>query len=178
MALSSSAVQVAVTGAVSVAPIGSTAPTDASTALDAAFKDLGYIGEDGVTETRDRNSNDITAWQNGALVRTVVTSGTLQFQFTAIETNQRTIGAFYGATVTLAAAVIDAAVTGGQKMFVIDVIDGAHLERIFIPQGEIIEVGEVTYSNGEAIGYPMTIQCYRNTTIGGNAKKFYQVLTT
>jgi hypothetical protein len=41
MALDSDNVRVAVSGAVYVAPTGTTAPTDSGTALDAAFIDLG-----------------------------------------------------------------------------------------------------------------------------------------
>ncbi len=35
------------TGAIFVAPIGTTAPTDAKTALNEAFKCVGYVSEDG-----------------------------------------------------------------------------------------------------------------------------------
>ena len=38
-----------VNGAIFVAPVGSTLPTDASTVLDAAFINLGFISDDGVT---------------------------------------------------------------------------------------------------------------------------------
>ena len=182
MALDSSLVRVAVTGSVSVGPTATAAPTDASTALAVGFLDLGYVGEDGVTEARDRTTNDIKAWQNGANVRTVVTDATLTYSFTLIETNERTLEAFYGAsavagTPPASSIVIDPSSTGGRKSFVLDVVDGSDLRRIYIPQGEITEVGEVVYSNGEPIGYPITITAYDDDTISGSAQVFLSDLT-
>ena len=49
-------------GAVFRAALGSTLPTDATTALDAAFKSLGYCSEDGVTNSNSPDSTDIKAW--------------------------------------------------------------------------------------------------------------------
>jgi len=63
------AVRVAVTGAVYVAPTGSTAPTDATTALDAAWKSVGYISEDGVVESNDTENEEVKAWQNSDIER-------------------------------------------------------------------------------------------------------------
>lgn len=52
----------AVGGAVSVAALGSTLPTDSTTALDAAFKSLGYCSEDGLTNSNSPESDQINAW--------------------------------------------------------------------------------------------------------------------
>ena len=41
-------------GGVWIAPLGTALPTDETTALNAAFKSAGYIGEDGLTETIER----------------------------------------------------------------------------------------------------------------------------
>ena len=49
-------------GAVFAAAPGSTLPTDAVTALDNAFKDLGFLSEDGVTRSRSLSSSNIKEW--------------------------------------------------------------------------------------------------------------------
>jgi hypothetical protein len=80
-----------VTGAVYVAPSGTALPTDATTALPVAHEDVGFIHEDGVTETQDTDTNDIIAWQNGATVRKVQTSHDLMYAFTMLETSEVTL---------------------------------------------------------------------------------------
>ena len=181
MALNSGKVRVAVTGAVSVGPTSTTAPTGTASALT-GFTDLGYVSEDGVTETRDRSTDTIKAWQNGATVRTVVTEGSLTYTFTMIETKKETVELAYGSTVTQSVSegnfVIVPTNTGGRKSFVIDVVDGAELERVYIPEGEVTEVGDKVYANGEPIGYEVTVTAYENSTISGNAKVWATALKT
>lgn len=53
-------------GAVFVAPVGTDLPTDATTALNAAYQNVGYISEDGVVNT---NSPTPTPSRNGAVRR-------------------------------------------------------------------------------------------------------------
>ena len=173
MALTSSLVRVAVTGVVSAAPTGTAAPTSSSVALNASFVDLGYVGEEGVVESRERSTSDIKAWQNADVVRTVVTDGKATFSLTLIESSKPVIELVYGAVTTGASAtdgkitVIPTA-TGGRKSFVIDVVDGAEKKRIYIPQGEVTETGDITYASGEPIGYPIVITAYSDATLGGS----------
>lgn len=61
-----------VTGYLFVAPNGTALPTDATTDLPEAFKNLGYIDEDGVTETVDTSSEDIKDI-NGDILLTEIT---------------------------------------------------------------------------------------------------------
>lgn len=177
MALDSSKVRVAVTGAVSVGPLGTTAPTGTASALGSRV-DLGYIGEDGVTETQPGSGdvNRIKAWQNGATVRTIRTPSEdlPTWSFVMLETKKQNIELYYKTTVTQTATEgsypIDANAQDVGHDFIIDVVDGAELERVHIPRGFVSEVGDKVYANGEAIGYEVTIEGERNDTLGYNAK--------
>lgn len=163
MALDSDNVRVAVSGAVYVAPTGTTAPTTSSSALDIAFVDLGYVSADGITENIDRTTNQIRAWQNGSLVREITSEGTYSVDLTFIETKEDVLELYYGATNSSGEFSIDPASSGGRKSFVIDVVDGTAVERIYIPAGEITALGTRTLASGEAVGYQVTITAYADT---------------
>lgn len=181
MATNSANVRVAVTGEISVGATTATAPTSTSSALT-GFTGLGYVGEGGVTETRERSTEDLKAWQNADTVRTVITESVLSYTFQLIETNEATLELFYGAAATLGVSdgnikVVPAS-TGGRKSFVIDVVDGAELVRIYIPQGEVSEVGDVVYASNEPIGYEVTIRAYPDDTLDASAQVWSTALTT
>lgn len=181
MATNSANVRVAVTGEVLVGATTATAPTGTG-GTTTGFNGLGYVSDDGVTETRDRSTNDIKAWQNGDTVRTVITDATLTYQFTLIETKKETVELYYGTTVTASATegnfVVVPANTGGRKSFILDVVDGAELIRVYIPQGEVTEVGDRVYANGDPIGYDVTITAYNDSTLGGAARVWMTALKT
>ena len=59
------------TGGVAAGPTGSTLPTDATTVLPAGIEALGLVGDEGVSLTRERSTDDIRAW-GGQIVRTVL----------------------------------------------------------------------------------------------------------
>ena len=163
MALDSDNVRVAVSGAVYVAPTGTSAPTTSSSALDAAFVDLGYVSADGISESIDRSTTQIRAWQNGSLVREVTAEGTYSVSMTFIETNEAVLELYYGTANASGQFDIDPTSTGGRKSFVLDIVDGSNVERIYIPAGEITALGERTLASGEAVGYDVTITAYADT---------------
>jgi len=181
MATNSALVRVAVTGAVSVGATTATAPTGTASALT-GFNDLGLVGEDGVTESRGRSTNDIKAWQGGQTVRTVVTDATLTYHFTLLETKKETVELYYGSDVTQTATegslTVVPSSTGGRKSFVLDVVDGTELLRVYVPQGEVTEVGDRVYANGDPIGYECTLTAYNDATLGGSAKVWATALKT
>lgn len=76
-----------VTGAIFVAPKGTALPTDATTALNSAFKMLGFTSDAGVTVSESSNSEDIRAWEGRTKVYTAKTEYTEQVSFMPIQCN-------------------------------------------------------------------------------------------
>lgn len=170
MALDATNVRVGVTGAVYVADTDASLPTDATSEIDAAFADVGYISDAGVVESHGTETNDIRAWQNGDLVRRVQTSHDLTFSFTMLETNEVTLREFYG---DYDAGTIR--VTGEQlpsRAWVLSVVDGDHVFRIVVPNGQITERGDITYANGDAIMREVTVTAYPHADEDGIVKAY------
>ena len=163
MALVSDNVRVGVTGAVYVAPSATALPTSTAASLNAAFTDVGYIGEDGVTTSTGTDTSEIKAWQNGDVVRRVQTSHDFTVQFAMIETNAKSLELYYGNYTSGGAGSGSVQVTGTQPYrgsFVVHVVDDTDLIRIVIPDGQVSERGDVSYVNENAVSLDVTITCY------------------
>lgn len=152
-----------VSGAIYRAPIGTTLPTDASTTLDVAFVELGYVSEDGLVNTNSPETENIKEW-GGTDVLNVLTEKTDEWQCTLIEVlNVNVLKAIYGAsnvTGTLATGITVTANTDEQEeaIWVVDmVMRNGVLKRVVIPNGKISELGDITYKRDEAVGYEITL---------------------
>ena len=49
-------------GAIHRAPLGTELPTDATGALNVAFKEMGYVSEDGIANANSPDTESINAW--------------------------------------------------------------------------------------------------------------------
>ena len=170
MALNSENVRVGITGAVYVAPSGTPLPSTFDSALDAAFVDLGYLGDGGVEESHDDDTKEITAWQNGATVRRWIAATEMQFSFTMIETTNHTLELFHkGSNIISDGAdgwkMLVQAPGADRRVVVIDVLDGDEAIRIVAPDAEVTERDSVTYGDSE-IGYKVTLTAYPTTQSG------------
>lgn len=151
--------------AVYVGDKGATPPTDAVAAPGAAFTELGWLGDDGLTETRDVSADQKRAWQGGALVRTVRSSDTRKFKCVAWETTATVMALTRpGSEVTTTAGVTHTKVkafTGSDiRSWIIDQKDGDINVRKIVAQGEVVEMGDIVSKNGELVAYELTIECY------------------
>lgn len=157
-------------GAIYVAPTGTTLPTDSTTALDVAFVCLGYCSEDGLTNDNTAETDTIKAW-GGDPVLTIQTSKEDTFGFTLIEVLDVNVLEFiYGSsnvTGTLAAGITVKATAAEAvaQCIVIEMLmrEGA-VKRIVIPSGKVTEVGTITYSDEDAVGYETTVSCTPDNT--------------
>lgn len=150
-------------GAIFVAPVGTTLPTDVTTALDPAFQNVGYISEDGVVNTNSPDTDTIKEW-GGASVGKIDNGKDDTWQFTMIEAlNPTALKLVYGAdnvSGTLTEGITVKANSNEQAdvALVIDMIlKGGALKRVVLPSAGVSEVGEVTYAATSAIGYQTTL---------------------
>lgn len=138
-----------------------TIPTSATAAIT-GFTHLGYVSEDGLVNSNSPESTNIKAW-GGDTVLSVANSKEDTFKFTLIEAlNEEVLKVVYGSTnVTKATDEIvvkannDAA---EQRAWVIDmVVAGGKAKRIVIPCATITEIGDISYTDEEAVGYEITL---------------------
>ena len=150
-------------GGVYRAPLNTTLPEDADTALAATYKEQGYISEDGVTLSHEFESTDVREW-GGQLVRRISTARDVTCALKAIETeNIEVLKSVYGndnVTGTLAdgITVTDNDTDPGESVWVIDMIgmDGSN-KRIVFPRATIIDLGDEVYKRDEVAGYDITL---------------------
>ena len=153
-----------VAGAVFRAPLDTALPTDASTALAEAFKDMGYASDDGVVNSNEAETNEIKSW-GGKTVLVVNTGNSDKFKLTLIEsTNINVLRSVFGTgNVTLdaqsgAMAINVSGLCSEKAVWVLDVqMNAGWMKRIVIPCGTLSELGDVTYKDDEAIAYEITI---------------------
>lgn len=63
MPLDAERLNIAARGDLYVAPVGTTMPADVTASLNAAFRSVGYLNEDGATLSDSKNRDPIMAWQ-------------------------------------------------------------------------------------------------------------------
>lgn len=151
------------TGAIFVAPSGTAVPTDAIASLATAFKCVGYISEDGVTNAIKTETEPIKAWGGDSVLNTQ-TSHEETFAFKMIEANEVSLEQAYGKgnvtkdDVTGNLTIIHNSKEKSIYVYVIEtILSDSKIKRVVIPSGKVIELGDVVYKDNEAIGYEVTV---------------------
>lgn len=157
------------TGAISSGILGTTLPTDAVTALDAAFADSGYVSSDGVKLTQDMSTSDINDW-SGALVRRVLEkfSGSISWSYIQASAQEwkNSFGEDY-VTVTPATtehgeqiAIRIGSRLPPAKSWVFNMKDGLTRIRIVCPNAQVTSRDDMQFDATDPISLPITLSCY------------------
>lgn len=170
--------QSAATGAVNVAAVGVTAPTDARTALTGGWESGGYIDENGLGLSLNKSFTNIKDWSQST-VRKALTDFDGQLTCSFLQVDEFAAKRLFGAgNVTAKAATSDAgnqlAITIGADVppveaWCFNMKDGNRRVRVFAPQAQVTELGEVSFVPGAGNVWPATISCYPD----GNGKSLY-----
>ena len=167
-------------GGVFSAPVSTAAPTNATTALAAGYVGLGYVSDSGLVNSISTDTSDINAW-GGDRVLSVRTSRSESFQFTFIETNADVLKEVYGqdnvSEASGALTVLHNGKANPVRRYVFEIaLTGDRVKRIVVPNGQITEVGDVTYVDGDPIGYEVTVSAYPDAN-GNTAIEYIATVT-
>ena len=138
----------------------------------AAFKPVGHISPDALTEGLSVTSERLRTWQKKGGVRTVVTEYEWTFQFVAMETSPLVLEMYYGgAHSATAAGVSTTTVTEDigsvTKACVIEIIDGTIITRYAFPVIDVSDRGDVSHTGGDGTGWDLTISITGDATALG-----------
>lgn len=168
------------TGCIFVAPVGSTLPTSANGTLDTAFKDLGYISEDGTSEDVKKNITKIKAY-GGDVVLNSEDSFENSFKFKLIELLNLDALKFAFGSANVTGTSIATGITVNKKKgndtpvaIVIDtILSGDVLKRTVIPRGTLSAIGTIVQKANDVTALECTVDCAADSN-GNQSIDYYK----
>ena len=159
-----------------LAPVGTPLPTtttETMESVDAAWKVVGYVSEDGPVLGNESSSEDLYAWQSVNPIRSMITQRTMTLGFTVVETTPDSLALYFDTTVPTGdwTAGFELGVpdspTVQQYSAVLDIQDGDDAAgkalRFVFERTQLSEGGEIAVSRGALIGYPVTMKVLSST---------------
>lgn len=150
----------AATGAIWVAPKGTTLPTDASTTLGSAFELLGFTSDAGVTISESSSSQAIRAWEGRMEVYNVRTEYTESIAFTPIQCNETVAKLMWGDDAVTAATGTLAIQHHGKTLepvvIVIETTPRDNIVKRFCMTAQLTERGDSTMDGTQVDGRQLT----------------------
>lgn len=151
---------------------GTALPTDASTSLNAAFKDLGLVSEDGLNISTNVNTQEVDAYGLFSPARIITTSEAKTFKITGRETNpvslalwtRQLLTAVTVTPVTGAASVTEGVSRSVKYSAVFDAVDGNNKIRKVCPSVELIGKDDESISKAANVAYGMTFTAYPDSS--------------
>lgn len=163
-------------GYIWVAPLGTEAPTNATTELDTAFVGLGYLSEDGLVEPASLTAGDDIVAAGGDTVAQADPTFSKTWTGTCIEAlNEDLLKVVYGATnvtVTPASGTSDGMITVKEQtrevehhVIVIDeMLKGGRKRRNVMPDATFLLTGDISHVHTALVNFEFTINAYQTAT--------------
>jgi hypothetical protein len=158
-------IKVAAHGDLYIAPVGTRLPGDVDEALDAAFVNLGYLTDDGVTFSSGSEREDIRAWQKQQPVRRIVTGRSFSVGFQLEQWNPDNFAlAFGGGEWSEPSPGVyrydppadsDAL---SEYALVVDSQDGSRQDRFVVFRGTVADDVETQFVRNAAAVLPITFE--------------------
>jgi hypothetical protein len=149
-----------------VAPKGTAAPTTLTSAPNAAFKDLGYLGDAGIEVNQNVDRSEFKAHQGGTIIRRKVTESGRTLTFTALEHNFAVLDLVYpGSTwvdsTTYVKGTIPEGISTVEKAWIFDTYDTSNaLQKRYFFTGEATNTGSFTFGVEDMVAYEFEIAMY------------------
>lgn len=150
------------------ADLGATLPTTATAALNVAFDDNGWLGEDGITNAINRDTTKHKSF-GGDTVKVTQDNYEETIQVTLLESNPVVLGNVFGddnVTATYVGGHRTVRVDHDSKMlprksFVVRVIDGVKTRLIVVPEGQITDIDDIVHVHSDLLQYTVTIDVFK-----------------
>jgi hypothetical protein len=155
-----------------MAQVGSPAPTDSTTNLVAAWKNMGGIAETGASIKQNVSTSKKKFYGSTATQRTLVTDQETTVDVTFGETNPRVMEVYWRKALM---SIVPTAVTGAfgttggsftRQLYalVIDMVDGVNHARFYCPQVEVTNQADIQIQNSEMLQWGVTLSAYPDTS--------------
>lgn len=159
------------------APAGTDIPMDATTKLPDTFECVGYVGEDGVTQSTDTDKTEVKD-AGGVTVLSVITSYAETYQFVMLELNKVSATVRYGSdaveTTGDSMTITHKMPSGESAVFVFELLcTGNKARRIVVPDATPNEFGDTQYHVGDAVAYDVTLAANPDDKINGGTSREY-----
>ena len=149
------------------APVGTPLPAEANATLDTAWKEVGYVSQDGLSVSINASTESIKDWAN-RIVRVVVTDSEETAQASVIATTEETLATVRGEeNVVSANGTITAGLTLAtlppEEAFLFRMKDGDDMIIVGCTKGQVTALENLSFQPGSAIAWTPTITVLEGT---------------
>lgn len=151
-----------------VAPTGTVAPTDASTAPGTGWLDAGWVSTNGLVVKTTDSTKDVQAFGTLQPVRTLLTGSSQTFDIGFLESNPVSLAVYnrkpLGSLVPVAGTGAFDFTTGAQSSerlaVIFDIVDGLNHIRAYSSDVQVTNRADLTVQAGTEIEYGVTMTSY------------------